>query len=200
MSKYKILKDFPVFTTGNKVFGNIEVGDDDFVPANDFVAKSLIEAGYIEPIEEHKRWRAEEGGVYYMVVDGGGVVGVHDRHTKCDDYRYSIGNYFKTGAEASAKREYDIALRTIQDDAKGFVPDSTNAGQYKWHGVYDYEFEVFDTDADYNNYYRLGDIYFATDDDVKHSQKIHKKEWKIVRDYGKEENNVRIEIQVNRQN
>lgn len=161
-------------------------GEENFVPANDFVAESLIDAGYIEPIEEHKRWRAEEGEVYYLISDGGGVVGVYERHTKCDDYRYNTGNYFRTEAEAQAKHDYDIALRTIQDDAKGFVPDRTDDKHDKWYGYYDYIHERFGADSDSIFYQIPSIVYFATEKDVKHSQKIHKKEWGIVRDYGEE--------------
>lgn len=187
MSKYKILKDFPVFTTGNKVFGNIEVGEEGFVPANDFVAEKLIEAGYIEPIEKNKRCRVESGRKYWYVDDFGYASIDCEHFINDDDYRYNTGNYFRTEAEAKAKRDYDLSLQVIKDDAKGFVPDWTDGEQDKWYGHYDYIANQFGYDNDSSCYQMPSMIYFATDDDVKHSQKIHKKEWEIVRDYGKEE-------------
>lgn len=131
---------------------------------------------WFEEIKEPKRWRAEGGGKYWYLDDYGVVLSNEEWGDDTDDFRYSIGNYFKTEAEAEAYKEYLIARQMLLDDAKGgrFTPNGNNyVGSYSC-GTWDSTFVC--------NYF-TGDIYFKTKEALEKSLKEHKEQWDIVRKY-----------------
>ena len=69
--------------------------------------------------EEHKRWRAKRGGKYWFLDDCGVILSNEEWGDDTDDFRYSIGNYFKTEAEAEAYKKYLLARQILLDDAEG---------------------------------------------------------------------------------
>ena len=59
---------------------------------------------------EKKRWRAEEGGIYWFIdIDFSGKVrDLWDQRSTDKNVRYNLGNYFKTLEEAEkVKAELD---------------------------------------------------------------------------------------------
>ena len=57
-----------------------------------------------------KRWRAEEGGIYWFIDSDftGKVRDLWDRRSTDENVRYNLGNYFKTKEEAEKVRAGEI--------------------------------------------------------------------------------------------
>lgn len=125
---------------------------------------------------EYKRWRAQNGGVYYYIDDTGDVDFPYEGYDSADDYRYSTGNYFKTEKEAEQHKAYLLALQTIKDDAEGFAPDW---GSDKYHGYYNHEANELNIGWSLAFQYQ-GVVYFKSEEAIKASQKEHRKEWLTV--------------------
>ena len=53
----------------------------------------------------NKRWRGENGDVYYFIGAGGKVCLDRDNEVTEDGMRYALGNYFKTKGEAEFEAE-----------------------------------------------------------------------------------------------
>lgn len=94
--------------------------------------------------KEYKRWRAEEHGEYYYLLDAGagfedgiGIAKSFDYRNDTDVSRYELGNYFKTEEEAEKRLEHikieqqlkDIVLRLN----KGEKIDWEDEEQKKFH-------------------------------------------------------------------
>ena len=97
--------------------------------------------------KEHKRWRAEEHGGYYYLLDadagfedGIGIAKSFDYRNDTDVSRYEIGNYFKTEEEAKQKLEYIKTEQQLKDIAlrlnKGVEIDWESKEQSKWYIYY----------------------------------------------------------------
>lgn len=141
--------------------------------------KRISTAGEFEEIpEKYKRWRANAEGPYFYLSNDGDICSTIDLRFSNDNFRYYVGNYFKTREEVEKYREYQIALQTLKDDAKGFVPDWNDNKQLKWY------VEAFATSGECFNIdftlFNQGFIYFASAEDAKNSIKLHGKEWKTV--------------------
>lgn len=48
----------------------------------------------------NKKWRANIGEEYWFIADNGDIDGETERNHYADNFRYNIGNYFKTAGEA----------------------------------------------------------------------------------------------------
>lgn len=55
-----------------------------------------------EPKDQPKRWRAEEGKIYWCIDSVGTIWHESDNFTPGDNYRYAIGNYHPTREAAEA--------------------------------------------------------------------------------------------------
>ena len=65
---------------------------------------------YNEKYRILKRWRAEEGGIYWFIDSDftGKVRDLWDRRSTDENVRYNLGNYFKTKEEAEKVRAGEI--------------------------------------------------------------------------------------------
>ena len=64
--------------------------------------------GYVnQKYGTHKRWRAEEGGIYWFIDTdfSGKVRDLWDQRSTDENVRYNLGNYFKTKEEAEKVKE-----------------------------------------------------------------------------------------------
>lgn len=183
MAKYKLLKDL----LGVKAGTICETDDDGRVKLEvdgcGIVAllSTNVEgfSQYFEKVSEYKRWRADRGDNYYYVDGDGSVTAYGECGDETDNNLYKIGNYFKTEEEAKQKRDYNISLQTIKDDAKGFVPDWKSGGERKYFVVYGYGSRLFSVDSACVRAF-CAPVYFASKDDAYESTKKHRKEWIIV--------------------
>lgn len=63
--------------------------------------KQAIDQNFIEPyIPEPKRWRAKNGGSYFIVDEFGNVCKRIDYYETCSNALYNSGNYYKSQATA----------------------------------------------------------------------------------------------------
>lgn len=85
-----------------------------------------------------KRWRAEKNKCYYYMTSGGDTVCEKDILYKYDDFRYSIGNYFKTNQEA---REH-INKLIYQQKYKDYVNEH-NECEIDWNNHYQLKYYAF---------------------------------------------------------
>lgn len=192
MKKYKLLKDTPTIKAGT-VFEEV-VGDFDGLKAltritpvgaktsPQFTIKDIDNFDeWFEEIVENKRQRVGCGGTYWYIDEYCNVDCEYDNGSKgTDNFRYVIGNYFKTEEEAEAYKEYLIARQVLLDDAEG--------GKWKKYGsnycaYYDYDEDDWGYDDTLEGMQTIGIIYFQNPDDIDESLKKHKEQWEIIRKY-----------------
>ena len=188
MKRYKLIKDLPTFKAEDEFYlvenGDLVLSDGDaykVVYHHKELEKfpNILEDWFEEIPEEYKRWRAKPGGNYRFINDSGYIRKSGEYRHSINKYRYNIGNYFKTEEETEKYSNYLIALQTIKDDAKGFVPDWGNLGQRKYYGFYDHIEKSLERSSN-RNFQNQGTIYFKTIEDIKESFDKHHKEWLTV--------------------
>jgi hypothetical protein len=186
MKYYKLVNDVPMFKKGDLFFIHPEEGcllqkdtlrlayHKKTLEKNPEILKEWFE---VVP-EECKRRRAEYGKRYWYVSDGNYIFRVIEDGHDVDNYRFLIGNYFKTAKEVDNYRKYLIARQVLLDDAEGgkFIRDKDN-----WAGVYSETYKEWNVSYFYQ--YRPGTICFKDEDSLKKSLKEHEEQWEIVRKY-----------------
>lgn len=194
MKRYKLLKDLPTFNKGDvfylSVLGHLVREKDGVIAYSKPTLEefNILDSDWLEEIpEEYKRWRADKGGLYWYVSSyseaRGATCSSMELYCSTDDYRRSIGNYFKTEAEAEKAAEWLKAFTTLRDDTKGFKPDWEKDDQEKWAVIYDYQDDKLAQCYCYSIQRSI--IFFANVNDAVESIKKHKREWKTF--YGVEE-------------
>lgn len=95
-----------------------------------------------EPKPSFKKWRAEEGGKYWVVAGGGEICCNTQCGDKYDNYYYLTGNYFQTKQEAEAYKARQEAIgrvtHAIMEANEGWEPDWENPAQWKSTIKYDH--------------------------------------------------------------
>lgn len=187
MKRYKLLKDTPTVKAG-AIFEEeggsydkklVQVVADGHLFSHWVVVRDIINFNYwFEKIQEPKRWRGEYGETYWFLSDNGSLYFKTEDNSKIDNYRYLVGNYFKTIEEAKAYKKYLLARQVLLDDAEGgkFVLDNKN-----WTGYYVYGINRWLTQI-VPQYYP-GLIYFRSRKALEKSLEEHKEQWEIVRKY-----------------
>lgn len=191
MKRYKLLKDTPTLKAGT-IFEEV-VGDFDGlraltritpVGANTsphFTIKDIdnFDEWFEEIPEKHERWRGGRGDSYYFIDDEGAIRHEIDTNDGMDNYRYNIGNYFKTEAEAEFYKKYLTARQVLLDDAEG--GKCIEYGK-NWHAYYDTITKTYRS-VHSISYFYPGIIYFRTEEALEKSLKEHEEQWKTVRKY-----------------
>lgn len=187
MKYYKLVNDIPMFKKGDLFFIHPEEGcllqkdtlrlayHKKTLEKNPEILKTWFE----ETSEKHKRWRAKENDEYCYIDDYGDVEFIFEDMDELDDYRYGIGDYFKTEKEAEAYKEYLLARQVLLDDAEGgkFIEGGKN-----WHAFYDTTSETYAI-ASGMSYYFPGVVCFKNGGSLYKSLKEHEEQWEIVRKY-----------------
>ena len=193
MKRYKLLKDLPTFNKGDTFRltkrGNLMSEKAGVIAyAESTLEKfNILDNGWFEEVPEGERWRAYKGDLYWYVSSyseaSDATCSCMELYDSTDDYRYSIGNYFKTEAEAKKAAEWLKAFTILRDDTNGFRPDWRDDRQPKWSVVYAYDANRLSV---YRYFYdQEGIIFFATGAEAMESIKKHEREWKTF--YGVEE-------------
>lgn len=188
MKRYKLKKDTPTVKAGT-IFEEksdsyngkklVEVVPDWCLIRPWFVVSDIDNFDdWFEEIKEPKRWRAEGDGKYWYLDDCGVVLSNDEWGDDIDDFRYSIGNYFKTEAEAKAYKEYLIARQVLLDDTGGWKFTLKEQNYFAKYSVIDNRWHL---NGDYH--YTPGGIYFNDLESLKKSLKEHEEQWGIVREY-----------------
>lgn len=186
MKYYKLINDIPMFKKGDLFFIHPEEGcllqkdtlrlayHKKTLEKNPEILKTWFE----ETSEKHKRWRAKENDEYCYIDDYGDVDFIFEDMDELDDYRYSIGDYFKTKKEAELHKEYLIARQVLLDDAEGWKFTLKEQNYFAKYSVIDNRWHL---NGDYH--YTPGGIYFKDLESLKKSLKEHEEQWEIVRKY-----------------
>lgn len=62
-----------------------------------------------------ERWRADYGCEYFYIDDDGDIQSEQDNDWGCDEYRFNIGNYFKTEEEACKVLDKILIYNKLKD-------------------------------------------------------------------------------------
>ena len=190
MKRYKLLKDTPTVKAGT-IFEERESPDEykelgqvvtDGCLTRPWLTVSEIDSfdEWFEEIpEKHERWRGGRGDSYYFIDDEGAIRHEIDTNDGMDNYRYNIGNYFKTEAEAESYKKYLTARQVLLDDAEG--GKCIEYGK-NWHAYYDTITKTYHP-VHSISYFYPGIIYFRTEEALEKSLKEHEEQWKTVRKY-----------------
>lgn len=192
MKRYKLLKDTPTLKAGT-IFEERE-SPDEYKELGQVVADGCLTRPWLtvseinnfddwfeEIPEKHERWRGGRGDSYYFIDDEGAIRHEIDTNDGMDNYRYNIGNYFKTEAEAEAEsyKKYLTARQVLLDDAEG--GKCIEYGK-NWHAYYDTITKTYHP-VHSISYFYPGIIYFRTEEALEKSLKEHEEQWKTVRKY-----------------
>ena len=184
MKRYKLKRDLPTFKAGEVFYlsdaGNL-IRESDNVPAYSWSTIDKfpnILTDWFEEIKESTRWKPEMDQMYYFLASDGSLRDDDWNGWSLDDYRFKIGNCFKTEEEAERVVEYLKALATVRGDATSeFVKYNDN-----WFIGYDPEHKSIN--AFCNPYTARNGIfglpYFATEEDAERSIELHKNEWLTI--------------------
>ena len=188
MKRYKLLKDTPTVKAGT-IFEERE-SPDEYKELGQVVTDGCLTRPWLtvseidnfdewfeEIPEKHERWRGGRGDSYYFIDDEGAIRHEIDTNDGMDNYRYNIGNYFKT--EAESYKKYLIARQVLLDDAEGgkWIENGEN-----WHAFYNTITETY-VRMSGMSYYFPGVIYFKDGENLYKSLKEHEEQWEIVRKY-----------------
>lgn len=190
MKRYKLLKDTPTLKAGT-IFEERE-SPDEYKELGQVVADGCLTRPWLtvseinnfddwfeEIPEKHERWRGGRGDSYYFIDDEGAIRHEIDTNDGMDNYRYNIGNYFKTEAEAESYKKYLTARQVLLDDTEG--GKCIEYGK-NWHAYYDTITKTYHP-VHSISYFYPGIIYFRTEEALEKSLKEHEEQWKIVHKY-----------------
>lgn len=190
MKRYKLLKDTPTVKAGT-IFEERE-SPDEYKELGKVVTDGCLTRPWLtvseidnfdewfeEIPEKHERWRGGRGDSYYFIDDEGAIRHEIDTNDGMDNYRYNIGNYFKTEAEAESYKKYLTARQVLLDDAEG--GKCIEYGK-NWHAYYDTITKTYHP-VHSISYFYPGIIYFRTEEALEKSLKEHEEQWKTVRKY-----------------
>lgn len=190
MKRYKLLKDTPTLKAGT-IFEERE-SPDEYKELGQVVADGCLTRPWLtvseinnfddwfeEIPEKHERWRGGRGDSYYFIDDEGAIRHEIDTNDGMDNYRYNIGNYFKTEAEAESYKKYLTARQVLLDYAEG--GKCIEYGK-NWHAYYDTITKTYHP-VHSISYFYPGIIYFRTEEALEKSLKEHEEQWEIVRKY-----------------
>lgn len=107
-----------------------------------------------------ERWRADYAGEYWYI--DGDIQSDNDKDWGCDEYRFNIGNYFKTYEEADKVLNKTLIYNKLKDLAlrlnKGETLDWSNENQKKFCIYFDNQANRLDY-AYHTTYKEIGGIY-----------------------------------------
>ena len=190
MKHYKLLKDTLTVKAGSifeekETFDGekrlVQVTKDGYQFSPSVVVKDInnFDEWFEEIHKKNERWRGKLGETYWFLSDNGSLYFKTEDGSKIDNYRYRVGNYFKTIEEARTYKKYLLARQVLLDDAEG--GKCIEYGK-NWHAYYDTITKTYHP-VHSISYFYPGIIYFKTEEALKKSLKEHKEQWEIVRKY-----------------
>ena len=106
--------------------------------------RAKVDKALNEQEKSAKRWRAEKGKHFWSISDVGGVFRFIDDYGELDNFKYSVGNYFKSEQEAKQHLKNLLTKQKLKNLAlklnNGKEIDWTNDHQNKYFIRYDYTF------------------------------------------------------------
>ena len=185
--KIKFIKEYvavdPVPTSG--IIHRYRVGETKEITP--YTAQWLIDNGFAEEVKESGWWKPKEGEGYYFLAKTG-KAGSDPWYTdELDEFRYSVGNCFKTKAAAERYRDYLKAVTTVRQDEGVLTPEEIRdvswAQPMPYVGVsLDNELGVCQKNVE-DEVVIASAIYFDTREHAQASRDKHLDEWKIIANY-----------------
>lgn len=155
-------------------------------------AKWLIDNGFAEEVKESSWWKPKIGEDYYFLSNVGEVFAEPWLGSEVDEFRYSMGNCFKTKDAGTRWRDYLKAIATVRQDEGVLTPGQIyglgeGSGQV-YHighvGKENGEKLLGSCAMDlYGTWAPAGAILFDTEEHADASLNNHKEEWKIIASY-----------------
>lgn len=124
----------------------------------DGIAESL---GWTRP-QSKKRWRAENGGLYWTVNNYGNAIELHDDRDRLDNYSFISGDYHRTEAEAEQFRDRQLAKQRIIDYYREHETEAVDWGdEYspKWCVHYSHKRSRFELENEGMNQFSAAELY-----------------------------------------
>lgn len=153
------------------------------------LAQWLIKNGFAKEVEGSGAWKPKHKEKYYF-VDGSGKVDAEPwLNDELDEYRYSVGECFKTEKAAEAWRGYRIARATVSRDEGVMTPEevihAADAGIIVGRIIVrDRARNLEASICNFSSAYPcVGTIYFDTCEHARASLDNHPDEWKIISNY-----------------
>ena len=174
--KIKFLKDYRYPGGGYNNKGDVRTFED-----AEF-AKWAIDNGFAEEVKESGWWRPKFDETYCF-VDGSGRVNAEPwLNDELDEFRYSVGNCFKTKDAAERYRDYLEAIATVRQDEGVLTPEQATKNGYIYYICVHNEFGlvVHGFNADYVS---VNTVLFDTREHAQASRDNHPDEWKIIVNY-----------------
>lgn len=171
--KIKFLKPFRLY---NPIGDDMMIGKGAIENVKEDYAKWLIDNGFAEEVKESGQWKPKFGEMYFFLNSTGKIKVEPWLSDKSDEYRYSMGECFKTEKAAEAWRGYLMARATVSRD-EGFMKGT----------VYDGVYSIFMGET-----LRVDDcpvrvyantLYFDTREHAIASLQNHTKEWEVIASY-----------------
>lgn len=174
--KIKFLKDYRYPGGGYSNKGDVQTFEDAEL------AKWAIDNGFAEEVKESGRWKPKFGEAYFFLNSTGKINVEPWLSDKSDEYRYSMGECFKTEKAAEAWRSYRIAIATVRQDEGVLTPEESAKNRYNYYIWIHDEFglEVHGFNADYVS---VNTVLFDTKEHAQASLDEHPDEWKIIANY-----------------
>ena len=165
--KYRLKKDTPAFRSGY-IF-ETDPKDDGILLDKEGVSafyENEIEHfdEWFDEVKESSWWKPQKSEKYYFLSNVGEVIDEPWLGSEVDEFRYSVGNCFKTKTAAERYKEYLKAIATIHQDEGVLTPEQINGLERKEESP-------------------LGAIVFGTREHAEASLKKHLDEWKIIANY-----------------
>lgn len=150
------------------------------------LAQWLIKNGFAKEVEGSGAWKPKHKEKYYF-VDGSGKVDAEPwLNDELDEYRYSVGECFKTEKAAEAWRGYRIARATVSRDKGVLTPEQIRdnyLGEFVHYVVFNLDGQLETSWDCLDDYATPGTIYFDTMQHAQDSLDKHPNEWEIITNY-----------------
>ena len=187
--KIKFIKEYVAVApdTNLGIVHRYRVGETEEIKG--YTAEWLIDNGFAKEVIESGWWKPKFGEKYYFLTNTG-KVGVDPWfNDELDEYRYSMGECFKTEKAAEAWRDYRTAIATVREDEGVLTPEQINELEGREGKAYHVGYmgkqngeEVRLIDL-HETWAPVGVILFDTREHAEASLNKHLDDWKIIANY-----------------
>lgn len=184
--KIEFIKDCRAIPVSGGMENDFGAAKGEVMTVREDAAKWLIDNGFAKEVEGSGAWKPKHKEKYYF-VDGSGKVDAEPwLNDELDEYRYSVGECFKTEKAAEAWRGYRIARATVSRDKGVLTPEQIRdnyLGEFVHYVVFNLDGQLETSWDCLDDYATPGTIYFDTMQHAQDSLDKHPDEWKIISNY-----------------
>ena len=184
--KIKFIKDYRAIPVSGGMENDFGAAKGEVMTVREDAAKWLIDNGFAKEAKESSAWKPKFDEKYYFLGNTGKVCVEPWLNDELDEYRYSMGECFKTEKAAEAWRDYRTARVTVSRD-EGVLTLKQIRDVFIKH--YRWVFIIINDIVRCRKYVadarliRPGDVCFDTKEHAQASLDKHPDEWKIIANY-----------------